>query len=59
MGLWKQEAVIKILDMSVCGFTQLCKYFLMSMCFMDTIYYIVKGCKYNREDGRQIYNWDI
>ena len=54
-----QEAATKISDMSACGFAQLCKHFLISMCFMDTVYCIVRGCKYTGEDGRQIYNWDI
>ena len=39
-----QETAIKISDMSVCGFAQLCKHFLISMCFMDTIYCIVSAC---------------
>ena len=54
-----QEAAIKISDRSVCGFAQLCKHFLIYMCFMDTIYCIETVCKYNGEDGQQIYNWDI
>jgi hypothetical protein len=54
-----QEAATKISDRSVCGFEQLCKHFLISMCFMDAIYCFLTVCKYNGEDGRQIYNWDI